>query len=81
MTSSESAELARHCITFVTSLLDIGGSITWLCDFTGELLKLGISVCVFSLKGNHPLAAEYRERGIDVVVQNEQRLIYEPTVF
>ena len=77
MTPSESVGLTSHRVAFVTSLLDVGGSTTWLCDLAGELLKRGISVRVFSLKRNHPLAAEYRERGIDVVVQNERRLIYE----
>ena len=77
MTPSQSVELAGHRIAFVTSLLDVGGSTTWLCDLAGELLKRGMAVRVFSLKENHPLAAEYRERGIEVVVQNDRRLIYE----
>ena len=36
-----------------------------------------MAVRVCSLTERHPLAAEYRERGIEVLVQNERRLIYE----
>lgn len=77
MTPSDSGKPANHRVAFVTSLLDVGGSTTWLCDLSGELRKRGIPVRVFSLKENHPLAAEYQEAGIDVVVQKERRLIYE----
>jgi glycosyltransferase involved in cell wall biosynthesis len=77
MMSSANTKESVPRIVFVTSFLDLGGSTTWLCDLAGELCKRQIPVRVFSLMANHPLAAEFHERGIDVLVQQERRLIYE----
>lgn len=66
-----------HRFAFVTSLLDVGGSTTWLCDLAGELRQRGFPVHVFCLKKNHPLADEYRQREIPVTLQDDRRLIYE----
>jgi glycosyltransferase involved in cell wall biosynthesis len=66
-----------HRFGIVTSLLDVGGSTTWLCDLAGELVHRGFPVQVFSLTENHPLATEYERRGINVVVQCDRRLIIE----
>jgi glycosyltransferase involved in cell wall biosynthesis len=64
-------------LAFVTSFLDIGGSTTWLCDLTGEFKKRGVEARVFSLRQDHPFHAEFEARGVDVVVQDDRRLILE----
>jgi glycosyltransferase involved in cell wall biosynthesis len=68
---------APHRFAFVTSLLDVGGSTTWLCDLAGELHRRGFPVHVFCLKADHPLAEDYRRRQIPVTRQDDRRLIYE----
>lgn len=64
-------------LAFVASFLDIGGSTTWLCDLTGEFKKRGVDLRVFSLRRDHPFRAEFEARGVEVVVQDDRRLILE----
>lgn len=65
---------------FITSVLEMGGSTTFLCNLGGELVRRRVPVVVFSFERANPLAANFERLGVPVSVQNQDRLIYEDRI-
>jgi glycosyltransferase involved in cell wall biosynthesis len=66
-----------HRIAFVTGVLDLGGTTTFICNLAGELRRRGVVSRVFSFEQDNPLAEDFERLGIPVFTTDERRLIYE----
>ncbi len=77
MTLNEGVKPVGHRFAFVAGWLDLGGSTTYLCNLTTELSRRGHAVLVVSLQRNHPLANDFAQAGVPVIVQDDLRLVYE----
>ena len=64
-------------LSFITGVLDLGGSTTFLLNLTSELQSRGIPNLVLSFEENHPLAADFAANKIRVIRQHNSRGVFE----
>ncbi len=57
--------------------MDLGGTTTFMCNFTGELIRRSISAVVFSLSHDNPLASDFQKQQIPVYCEDDRRHIFE----
>jgi glycosyltransferase involved in cell wall biosynthesis len=62
-------------MAFVSGLV-FGGSTTFLCHLTGELVRRGVQVIIVSPEAENAFASDFQAAGVKVVLQNG-RLIFE----
>ena len=67
-------------IVFVTGRLDMGGATTFLCNLAGELVRQGVPCLVLNFEANNGHAEDFEHLGIEVVLHDSRRLIFEDVV-
>src|SRR4051812_44489850 len=71
---TDSAELR---LAFVTGVLDLGGSTTFLLNLATELQSRGIANLILSFEEDHPLANDFAAKKIRVIRQDQSRDVFE----
>src|SRR5208283_5380937 len=69
-----------HRIAFVSEILHAGGASIFLADLAGELNRRNLKARVFATKRDHPYQSDFEAAGVEVVLQNDRRLIWEDRV-
>jgi glycosyltransferase involved in cell wall biosynthesis len=64
-------------LSFVTGVLDLGGSTTFLLNLATELQSRRIPNLILSFENEHPLDADFAARGIQVVTQDHRHSVFE----
>src|SRR5436190_7692326 len=57
-------------LAFVSGLV-FGGSTTFLCNLTGEIVRRGVPVLVVSPEHENPLASDFQAAGVKVILQRD----------
>ncbi len=71
---------ATHRIAFVSEILHAGGASIFLVDLAGELNRRNLTTRVFATKSDHPYKLDFEAAGVEVVLQDDRRLIYEDRI-
>ena len=71
---------ATHRIAFVSEILHAGGASIFLADLAGELNRRNLTTRVFATKRDHPYKLDFEAAGVDVVLQDDRRLIWEDRI-
>jgi glycosyltransferase involved in cell wall biosynthesis len=66
-----------HRVALITGGLELGGTTTFLYNFSGELIHRGIPAQVFSFSSDNPQADDFRRLNVPVFTTNDRKLIYE----
>ncbi len=69
-----------HRIAFVSEILHAGGASIFLADLAGELNRRNMTARVFATKSDHPYKTDFEAAGVDVVLQDDRRLIWEDRI-
>lgn len=68
---------ATHRIAFVSQILHAGGASLFLAELAGELNRRNLVTRVFATQSDHPYKKDFEAAGVDVVLQDDRRLIWE----
>jgi glycosyltransferase involved in cell wall biosynthesis len=69
-----------HRIAFVSEILHAGGASIFLADLAGELNRRNLITRVFATKRDHPYKTDFEAAGVEVVLQDDRRLIWEDRI-
>ena len=69
-----------HRIAFVSEVLEAGGATVFMIDLAAALNRRNLKTCVFATRSDHPYRADFAAAGVDVVLQDDRRLIYEDRI-
>jgi len=71
----------KNCrVAFITGVLDLGGSTTFLLNISSGLIKEHLKVKIFSLSNHNPLASDFQLNAIPVTAEDNKHRIFEDVV-
>lgn len=71
------ASKSHHRVALVSGGLGLGGSTTFLINFTGELARRGLPVEIVCFEKENPLSSDFEKQNVPVLCLDQRRMIFE----